>query len=694
MVNLNIFNFIAVIFGTAYITLSFIHLFLYSLNKKDKINLWYFVIGMVFSIILFHRMGVIQNQRGVSLINVFSGIALCMYLYYAFELRKYKVYLMTLVFVYTILLGFFSSLYLITAIKIFYFVGLIVIAVLSTTYLLSVVVIFFRDRMYREKIKLMYFSNIITIFLAVLLTVFADLLHIPEEIFIVILYSLQLYIFVVSTIAISLKNDNNRNGLERLNESLFQKVDEQTRELADEKEQHRKYFLDWAHESKTIIFLLKSSLDLLQQKTGVKAEIIDINRQLKELQKKTQNYLQSNRTAAYYNEVALLDLSRLFCEKVSLYIEPARLKSKKLIFNSASGLYLKADARALDTVLNNLIDNAIKYTEYGLVEVELKQEKQAAIISVKDTGPGIPASEQENIFKQFYRGRGTGVDGAGVGLYLTQELVKNMAGEIWVESEPGKGALFTVKLPLYFPQKQELATLAYTEPQEPIFDATQAEETPQVLELDRDKKTLFIADDNQDIRNYFHKALSTDYNIFLFQSGNQLLAALPKLPRPDAILSDYMMDDGDGLELLKEVRKVYADIAFILITAQASEELREQFLAAGATAYLEKDFKIDELKSRISNLLALSEKSSKLKPIAKINPDVLKEEIKNRAGFFRISRREAEFLFFYFLNKKWAEIAQEMGITEVTARRHKSNISEKIGLKDRHDILKLFGYSA
>jgi signal transduction histidine kinase len=110
-----------------------------------------------------------------------------------------------------------------------------------------------------------------------------------------------------------------------------------------------------------------------------------------------------------------------------------------------------ADPDKLRQVLVNLIENAVKYTREGRIEVRLDPHNGWVRFSVSDEGPGIPASQQERVFEKFYRldpNMTQGVGGTGLGLYICRELVGAMHGDIWVQSVPGQGSTFSFELPI------------------------------------------------------------------------------------------------------------------------------------------------------------------------------------------------------------------------------------------------------
>jgi len=104
-----------------------------------------------------------------------------------------------------------------------------------------------------------------------------------------------------------------------------------------------------------------------------------------------------------------------------------------------------------DMVLKNLVDNAIKFTPSGSIQVSARRENGAVVIEVSDEGIGIPAEAMNNLFKRFYRTQTAverGIAGTGLGLYMVKENLRNYNGQIAVQSVLGKGTTFTIRLPV------------------------------------------------------------------------------------------------------------------------------------------------------------------------------------------------------------------------------------------------------
>jgi signal transduction histidine kinase len=116
-------------------------------------------------------------------------------------------------------------------------------------------------------------------------------------------------------------------------------------------------------------------------------------------------------------------------------------------------LPVKIDKNAMKLVVNNLLDNAVKFSpENSEIKVVLEKQGEKLLLKIKDDGIGIPKNEQVSIFEKFYRGKDasqSSTTGTGLGLTIVKQIVEAHGGEVWVESEPGKGSLFMVSLPLY-----------------------------------------------------------------------------------------------------------------------------------------------------------------------------------------------------------------------------------------------------
>ena len=158
--------------------------------------------------------------------------------------------------------------------------------------------------------------------------------------------------------------------------------------------------------------------------------------------------LDSGRAKPFITRVEPLPLAAEVIDATRTHLPPG--VSMELRADHGEGA-VAADPDKLRQVLVNLVENAVKYSSEGRIEVRLQPRNGKMRFSVQDEGLGIPLDQQERIFEKFYRldpDMTRGVGGTGLGLYICRELVEGMAGEIWVESEPGRGSTFSFELPL------------------------------------------------------------------------------------------------------------------------------------------------------------------------------------------------------------------------------------------------------
>src|SRR5690606_10594675 len=280
---------------------------------------------------------------------------------------------------------------------------------------------------------------------------------------------------------------------------------------------------------------------------------------------------------------------------------------------------------SIDKVINNLLSNAFKYTpDNGSIDVSitttsnkhLSRQRNYAEISVTDTGPGIPEGENLNIFKRFYQSNNQvsgGQQGSGIGLHLTEVLVKKHGGKVFVENRTDKqGCRFCVQIPTgtsHLPKAQIEKISVEKESSDPkplLATPTQIETQPVSAKISQHKTNfkVLVVDDEKDILRYVGQELQHIYKIISAENGSDAFQlALSQLP--DLIVSDVSMPDMDGFELVKKIKSnsTTNHIPIILLTAKITQEDRMQGIGLGADAYLTKPFLIDELLITAENLI-------------------------------------------------------------------------------------------
>ncbi|MFE9674519.1 SpoIIE family protein phosphatase [Streptomyces sp. NPDC006259] len=349
---------------------------------------------------------------------------------------------------------------------------------------------------------------------------------------------------------------------------------------------------------------------------------------------------------------SLLDFSRIEAGRMQARYEPVALSAVTAelssVFRSAvdkADLTFEVDCPALDRpvyidrgmwekVVLNLLSNALKFTFDGSISVAVRGEGDHAVITVADTGIGVPAEEMPRLFERFHRietAHSRSNEGSGIGLALVKELVGLHGGTITAESTVGEGTRFTIRLPFgsgHLPA-DALAPVASA-------GAVSATAEPYVLEALRWLPTgrsgpdapmvptsdsaapytsgpvvparVLIADDNADMREYLTRILrGAGYHVEAVVDGYEALRAV-RADAPELVVSDVMMPRLDGLSLVRELRADTrtAAVPVLLLSARAGQEASIEGLQAGADDYLVKPFAAAELLARVRANVELS----------------------------------------------------------------------------------------
>ena len=335
----------------------------------------------------------------------------------------------------------------------------------------------------------------------------------------------------------------------------------------------------------------------------------------------------ADRLLALVNQ--LLDLSKLDAKKMELLIKPGNLmefaelltasfdsmaedKGIQFVKNiSGSEIPVGFDPDKLEKIVSNILFNAFKFTPaegkviFSMYMVE--GEKKEVIISVADTGKGIPAEEQSNIFSPFYQLKYNSEDnhpGTGLGLSLVNELVKLYNGTINLTSEPEKGTRVTVVLPL-FDSREESENVYPSGGRDTIlFDTEERDDDNAANFLIEKADRILIVEDNAALRNFIASGFVDRFTMLTAKDGVQGLEQAREYV-PDIIISDVMMPLMNGLDFTSRIKvdERTSHIPVILLTAKADAASKIEGLNEGADDYLAKPFSMEELQLRVANLI-------------------------------------------------------------------------------------------
>lgn len=279
------------------------------------------------------------------------------------------------------------------------------------------------------------------------------------------------------------------------------------------------------------------------------------------------------------------------------------LKSKKkshidfIINKPKEEFTITTDKRRLIQIITNLIDNAIKFTDKGSIELSYTIEKNHIRFKIKDTGIGINEDQQTKIFDRFYKITDNNTvlyRGTGIGLFLSKELANILGGEINVKSKEGEGSTFSFTIP------KNNFTLIKTKEIQNTFGIS----TNQLEEIS--KLSILIAEDN--IHNMkFLEVLLNSYNIDPIKAydGYKAVEVVKSTPNLDLILMDIKMPNMDGFEAMRKIKEFNPKIRIIAQTANAMANDKSECLKAGFSDYISKPINQDELEIQLIKTLTL-----------------------------------------------------------------------------------------
>lgn len=395
-------------------------------------------------------------------------------------------------------------------------------------------------------------------------------------------------------------------------------------------EMKSRFFANLSHEFRTPLMLIKGPLENIKN-INVNKNISDdvdlIDRNSLKLQKLIDELLELSQleSASISVKAEKENVILLLKGIVSAFESIAAERKIRLIFNpDTNSIITWIDIDKFEKIINNLLSNAVKFTPpEGKIEVMIytvnENEKDLAVLIIRDNGTGIPEDKLENIFDRFYQvddSSQRAYGGSGIGLALVKEFVDLHKWNIAVESRYGKGTQFKIKIPLwddYLNEDEKVNYKLSNASATKNFNNGSKKILPQYHNVEPIKKNLIngndkpyvlIVDDSDDVRLYLKKLLEVEYKIVEAVNGSEGIKSAIEF-NPDLIISDVMMPSMDGFEFCRQIKSDWhtSDIPIILLTAKASFESKLEGLEIGADDYLTKPFESRELFVRIKNLL-------------------------------------------------------------------------------------------
>ncbi|MEP2023682.1 ATP-binding protein, partial [Reichenbachiella sp.] len=387
----------------------------------------------------------------------------------------------------------------------------------------------------------------------------------------ILLYSVGIGLLLMISIALVIY----RSFL--INKKLSTKIQQQSDRLKQLDEAKSRFFANISHDLRTPLTLIMGGIeqvlkseDLLltekaerQLKTGLLngERIIHLTNEINELIKLEDGKLVINKK--------YIDIDKMLKLFVKMFNSMTELKGIHLFYSKSifeGNSYVYIDPSQFEKVLFNLITNALKHTQKDdSVTVSLAKEKGKLIVSVIDSGEGIPEQNLPYIFERYYQAPETTFktqEGFGIGLALVKEIINKHGADIQVKSKLGQGSEFIITLDQESVSSEDLTQLhelAYSDQTRGLFrelDEPLENQSPvvNISSHSADKRTILIVEDHPEIREFIQNIVEVKFNVLTAPNGQKALKVLDK-EKVDLIITDLMMPWFDGFELLEKLKE-------------------------------------------------------------------------------------------------------------------------------------------
>ncbi|MGQ7944666.1 two-component regulator propeller domain-containing protein [Flavobacterium sp. WC2509] len=375
-----------------------------------------------------------------------------------------------------------------------------------------------------------------------------------------------------------------------------------------------KFFTDISHEIRTpltmitapvekmlsdddISDLVKTQLKVIERSSN---KLLNLVNQILDLRR-----IQDRRLAI--SEINLGEFATKICENFSEMSLQRNIGLKLSIVDSSPKIW--ADTDSLDKIFVNLISNAFKYCRKGdTVEVIIEESDKQVFLKIKDNGPGINPIIQKRLFVRFSNYNENPYNpSTGIGLSIVKDLADKHGASIIVDSTLDKGSCFQLCFLKGYKHFAEDVDILFEETDEYVMDEVESEKEHVEIPSDviiEGKPVGLIVEDDPELREFIVSVLEKDYTIYIAENGIEGHLKAESLS-PNFIISDIMMPEMDGIEMLKLIRNNFATshIPVILLSAKTAIESKLEGMEYGADDYLTKPFNVSFLKARIKNVL-------------------------------------------------------------------------------------------
>lgn len=403
------------------------------------------------------------------------------------------------------------------------------------------------------------------------------------------------------------------------------------------------FFMQTAHDIRTPLTLIKAPLgEILKNEQLTEQGTTNLNLAIQStdnLSELANNLMDFQKEELYSSKISVVryELNQYIQNYMQQFKAYAEQKGIDFQYKSSfTSLEVWIDQNKIDSILQNLLSNALKYTpKGGSVTIETDHNKNRWILTIKDTGIGIPKEDQKKLFKFLFRGKNATnqlITGSGVGMLLTYRLIKNHEGKISFSSTENVGTTFQLSFPIQSEHyqyrnegvDQNLRTVLLQDGI--VAPMPEAEQTQ--ITAHPDSPRIMIVEDNASLRLFLMKSLSDIYQVDGAENGQEAIDKI-KVQQPDLIISDVMMSVMDGEMMCRTLKSDIetSHIPIILLTALGDKKDILRGLETKADMYITKPFDLMVLRANISNILENREIIRKKLQQASVNIESKTEDI-------------------------------------------------------------------
>ncbi len=489
------------------------------------------------------------------------------------------------------------------------------------------------------------------------------------------------------------------------NTNLQNEMDKRTSELEKINEQRTNNFINLVHETKTPLTLVNNYLEEYINKYGSVEELEIIKSGINKLTRDVTSLFDIERFRKgidVYKHDRVSDFSKILKDTLILfehYCKKLNIICEKEI---EENVFIKADPNAIDRIVNNLIENALKFSNNGKsIFVTLKTINDKIFFLVKDSGIGIPLEFQKKIFEPYYQinQKKNALQGMGLGLPIVKKVADGLGAQIQIASNPGKYTGTTISI-IFNRHKLVGNNRSIEDPDKrhflcydlELYDINDSEYLP-------GKPSILLIEDNQSMLKFLSKRLRYKYNVVCSLNGVEALKKLhDSTVVPDLILCDIMMDKMDGFAFARAISEqdAFNHIPILFLSARSTSSDKLKGLRLGAIDLIQKPFSFEVLNQKIETIIQNISKQkraivnstiSNLRVFFNTETVHTESSINQTCKLYSLTTREIEIAELILKGSSYKNIGKRLFIAEKTVSKHAENIFRKTGATNKVELI-------